>query len=294
MNMLLTTTGETGINLTRHPAIDTHEDIKRICKPIFTLFNITFFRYLRVYPDKSRIHLCTNPDWTSLFYSKGFYNIAWFDSSKMGEPKSVEILWDVKANTDDNIVGVEARNHFNFYHGMTIIRPQKSYYELYDIATHKDNVGINDLYVEHMDLFERFFFYFKDQARNLILDCEKNRIRLPNLVEVKKNLEENNCSLETKSINEFIQLTESKRFYINTESGDVYLTKKEVECIYWVLMGKSAEEISIILACSKRTIEIHLNNTKQKLGVTKITHATKIVFDSGIMDALKFDMEKIR
>jgi len=31
------------------------------------------------------------------------------------------------------------------------------------------------------------------------------------------------------------------KFYINTDNGDTYLTKKEVECVYWALMGKSTE-----------------------------------------------------
>lgn len=280
------------IDLSKHPAIESYEDIKKICRPIIDLFKITFFRYLRIYPDKSRIHLCTNPEWTSLFYSKGFYNIAWFDSNQLINPKSIEILWDVKANTDDNIVGIEARNHFNIHHGISIIRPQKSYYEVYDLATYKDNASINDLYLNNLDLFQRFFFYFKNQARTLLQECDKKRIKLPNLSEFKKEAE-NNIVNKSEDINIFLDSTKTNRFYINTVNGDIYLTKKETECIYWVLRGKSAEEIGMILKCSKRTIEIHINNIKKKLGVGKITQAIKIAIDSGVINVLKYDLERM-
>lgn len=290
--MLLANVGKNSFDLIKHPAIETHDEIKKICRPIFDLFEITFFRYLRVYPDNSRIHLCSNPDWTELFYAKGLYNVAWFDANKMVDPKSIEILWDVKASSDDNIVGLEARNHFNIHHGMSIIRPQKSYYEVYDLATHKNNQKINETYLNNLELFERFFFYFKDQARNILNRCEKNRIILPNLNKCLEIPNEKYNVTTNAAVDKFLKITDTKRFYINTFRGDVYLTKREIECIHWILMGKSAEEIGIILKCSKRTVEIHLNNTKHKLGVSKIAQVTKMVIDSGIMEASKFDWEK--
>ncbi len=64
----------------RSNVFNSHEDVRKICEPIFQLLELTFFRYLRIYKDLSRIHLCTHPEWSDNFYSKGFYNIAWFDA----------------------------------------------------------------------------------------------------------------------------------------------------------------------------------------------------------------------
>ncbi len=59
-----------GIDLIKHSATSSSQIIQDICAPIFNLLGATFFRYLRVYPDGSRIHLCTDPNWTEHFYSK--------------------------------------------------------------------------------------------------------------------------------------------------------------------------------------------------------------------------------
>lgn len=45
------------------------------------------------------------------------------------------------------------------------------------------------------------------------------------------------------------------------------LTKKEKECLFYVIQGKTAREISTIMCRSKRTIEMHINNIKQKFNV---------------------------
>ena len=42
------------------------------------------------------------------------------------------------------------------------------------------------------------------------------------------------------------------------------LTDCEIECINWLIKGKSAEEIGLILRLSRRTIESHINNIKKK------------------------------
>lgn len=45
------------------------------------------------------------------------------------------------------------------------------------------------------------------------------------------------------------------------------LTWREAECVYWVCLGKSDEEIGRILSISKKTANHHVESAKQKLGV---------------------------
>lgn len=45
------------------------------------------------------------------------------------------------------------------------------------------------------------------------------------------------------------------------------LTWREVECVYWVCLGKSDEEIGRILSISKKTANHHVEAAKTKLGV---------------------------
>ncbi len=50
---------------------------------------------------------------------------------------------------------------------------------------------------------------------------------------------------------------------------DNILSKRELECLFFLLRGKTAMQIADILFLSKRTVENHLANIKMKLGCNK-------------------------
>jgi LuxR family quorum sensing-dependent transcriptional regulator len=54
------------------------------------------------------------------------------------------------------------------------------------------------------------------------------------------------------------------------------LTPRELECMRWVALGKTDEEIGIILAISARTARFHVENAKKKLGVTTRVQAVAV------------------
>ncbi len=47
--------------------------------------------------------------------------------------------------------------------------------------------------------------------------------------------------------------------------GNLYLTKREFLCVTYMALGKTAEEIAIILSISKRTVETYIQNIKRKM-----------------------------
>lgn len=51
------------------------------------------------------------------------------------------------------------------------------------------------------------------------------------------------------------------------------LTKREVECLHWVAMGKSYGEISLILKISERTVKFHAQNIIKKMNAVNIKQA---------------------
>jgi DNA-binding response OmpR family regulator len=54
---------------------------------------------------------------------------------------------------------------------------------------------------------------------------------------------------------------------------DVQLNDREVEALTWVARGKTSAEIAQILALSKRTVDFHIDNARDKLGVSTRTEA---------------------
>lgn len=47
-----------------------------------------------------------------------------------------------------------------------------------------------------------------------------------------------------------------------------YLSRREIQCLQWLAAGKTLSEAATILGISERTLRFHVNNAKQKLGVS--------------------------
>lgn len=54
------------------------------------------------------------------------------------------------------------------------------------------------------------------------------------------------------------------------------LTTKELDCLRWVSLGKTAWETATIIGRSRRTVEFHLLNAMRKLGAVNKVHAAVI------------------
>lgn len=61
------------------------------------------------------------------------------------------------------------------------------------------------------------------------------------------------------------------------------LTPREVECLRWVLKGKSDTDISAILDISPTTVHFHIERVKRKLGVKTRTQAAAMVVSMGYL-----------
>jgi DNA-binding CsgD family transcriptional regulator len=65
--------------------------------------------------------------------------------------------------------------------------------------------------------------------------------------------------------------------------GTGALTAKELECLRWVSLGKTAWETAAIIGRSHRTVEFHLNNAVRKLDASNRVHAATIAIRLGLL-----------
>lgn len=61
------------------------------------------------------------------------------------------------------------------------------------------------------------------------------------------------------------------------------LTKRELEVLNWVMVGKSSWEISKITNCSEATVNFHIGNVRQKFGVSTRQQALVKAIGMGIL-----------
>lgn len=65
--------------------------------------------------------------------------------------------------------------------------------------------------------------------------------------------------------------------------ADAVLSEKELECLSWVSLGKTAWETAQIMGRSQRTVEFHLVNATRKLSASNKIHAAVIAVRRGLI-----------
>lgn len=72
-------------------------------------------------------------------------------------------------------------------------------------------------------------------------------------------------------------------YRLGTEYGNIYFTKREAECMVWLLKGKTINSVAGILNLSPRTVEYYIKNMKTKLGcrtkfeLIDLVHASEFI-----------------
>ena len=64
----------------------------------------------------------------------------------------------------------------------------------------------------------------------------------------------------------------------------VRLTAREIEVLNWLKEGKSSWEISMILRCSRRVVDFHVDNIKKKLNSTTRAQAIAMALHSSLIE----------
>ena len=64
----------------------------------------------------------------------------------------------------------------------------------------------------------------------------------------------------------------------------ITLSRRQVQCLYWVQEGKSAADIGVILGLSPRTVEEYLAKVCDKLGVRRRVQAVVSARRLGLLD----------
>lgn len=266
------------LDLTQHFSITSSDKVSKIIAPLTNAFDIKHFRYLKLYPNGSRILLSNYADCTRFYYEEGHYKKMWYDGASAKYLIEGWHIWDmmriIHSGGEISPLEKEINQLLNLYHGMTFITKGMGFYEIYTFDG--DNPHI---YQIDKKVLTHFILYFKEQAKKLLAYGEKEKIIIP----FKQTLDENDLHHENDKITAALKNMPINRYYLSGKYEGAYLTAKEVQCIYWLLQGKSAEEIAAIEGNSTKTIESHLENARRRLNCYKQTQLVRIILESGIL-----------
>lgn len=267
--------------------------IKSLTDPLIH-YDIGGFGCTRIYDDQTMLTLSDRPDvLEALYYS--------------GEVHCEDILTEMcpELLVNHYLLSTCRLSHtklfkflaacFNATYLFIFSKRKRNYYETYWFGCIHENEDYLRFCVNHTLLFDSFINYFlkesakliqthqKNPTRRLFSDKELLAARLEFLQE-KNRFEDyhRNGNLVKPGSSVFYD-PRRQRYYLPL-NHPVYFTAREMECAQWFGLGKSADEIAIILGVSRKTIENHLENMKKKLDSCKQTDLLRKLFSLKIIE----------
>lgn len=251
--------------LKKHPVFEHSEMINSICQPLVD-FGITYFSHGHLNAQGSLSFLSTCPHFIEVYLKKGYHE---YDLHKLTTPVDQQyVIWDSVKRKQQSAAMHEDFMSFGRGHTFSIIRNNGNTIDCFHFAGKLGYDSINDHYLNNIEILNTFILYFKDQvAKSKELACAYDmKINLSNTVG--GYLIETDEYFSQESRQKFNDMIALDRIYLN--GGHDYVTKREYECLHWFSLGKTTEEIAMIMQITARTVSAHIVNIKERLGCSNL------------------------
>ncbi len=248
--------------LKNHPILLEANAIQTLCQPLAEL-GITTFSHLRVFDEKRLTILCNHPKSFVNYMKKKYYEA---DPCISFQAEMLDfgqyLVWDYVECFGKTKEMLDDSTALDFKHVFTIIKKQEGIKDFYHFGTHLSYPGIQQLYLNNLDLLVRFIAFFNERVTQ-----EKS---LSKAYALSLNSEQTSSCVTIKGQNSFLSSAPEKRAAFlsslcKQSKLTQQLTSKEIACAFLLLEGKTAKEIAKVLALSHRTIEDRIRNIKDKL-----------------------------
>lgn len=236
------------------------KDVQHLIHSFPKKIRIHYFGWTRLYNDGYRASLTNRSDWVRHYYEQGYYNYAKCDRHPSCYQSGYTIwdLWDRDSKSHE-IISKDSRENFNLSHGVSFIRKNEIFADVFDFCSHASDYDINGYYINNVALFEEFIDFFYEKTF-LIKNAVDNKFEIKYDDSVDIHTEENDLVLIPITF-KTNQLLDIAHIDYKTEK----LTPRQIECLHFLVIGKTADEIALILGISKRTAEKHIEAIKIKL-----------------------------
>ncbi|WP_141650447.1 helix-turn-helix transcriptional regulator [Legionella massiliensis] len=259
--------------------------VSKIAQPLFESFDLTFFSY-KLSVNDNFIFLTNNYDWLKNCIDKNYV-----DYLSAYQPEHDTILWDA-INKDSPVIHVydDARHNYNIDHGLTIIKSSADREEHFNFATTCNNYQVNDFYLHHQEILERFILYFRDKAKKIIEIALEHAISLKDLGIIKNSLAKEEFYRE---IDYFIENTQIKMIQLPINNQIVELNYTLAHTAYYYLQGFSYKKIAKVMYVSAKTVEARMAKLRQIMNATNKSELfgllekpeVKAIFDLALLDS---------
>lgn len=229
-------------------------NVIKCCKILFSNTEVKGFIYARQYRDTRLALLTTYSEFTTALFR---------DSEQL----FLKTINNYMAQQDQDFVIISpekispsiAMTCHDYRIDTMLILLIKNHTKLeYFIFFHEIGTAISpQAYLNQINFYQQFSLYFKSKAGSLMRSAKLNK---QCTVLASKPVKNTSQEVGTEDI--------AKGLSVNFDNDPIF-TEKEIECACHLLLGKTAYEISVVMNISKRTVEKHIENMKDKVGVEK-------------------------
>ncbi len=250
-----------------HPFFTTREQIEQICKPLFLYTPFQYFDYQRYYFNGLHLSLASQTDFGYEIMKQDLLpSLEELQQNKSHYVclSSSLLLPELVIEKNKFIRNLDLSNEHKIYHRLYVNFNTPKYVEVFGFGLANSIHNITETFMNHTAAAERFCVYFREAARDLIIQMKPTMLRYDDF-EDHTFFKDLDFKTDSSYMN-FLHHIKLKSFHIQGKHGQCKLSEREIECLLWVSKNKTAKQISRILSLSPRTIESYLINLKNKMG----------------------------
>ncbi|WED44291.1 helix-turn-helix transcriptional regulator [Legionella cardiaca] len=233
--------------------------VNQTCKNLFNATGINHFSYVEVNKQGQFFWLGSDSDYLEKCINQDLVAIAPVSILKT-YPKAGFYLIDLyqEEYKQFSLPVFQLLNHFDYGHSFRIleITPEHSV-KLYSFDAPLEKHEINHIYINNLELLKKFNNYFEDKIAGIRGEIYLNQIKNLDYPEFE--------NLFNASLNESNPVKALPTdFY--SQDARIQITPREKEILFWYIKGKTSDETASLLNVSRRTIERHFENLREKFG----------------------------
>ncbi len=231
------------------------QEVSQITKPLAECVGLQHFSFKRTFKDKGKIYLFNHPSFYEHWFDNEYYQVSNKEEDISQYQDSVE-LW--VSLPDPHRLYEMARQVFDIGNGLIITRKNENYCDFFFFATDAKNTGMNNFYLTHLDILQKFVDYFYEDTQSIIQRITPERLLLPSLGNVSEYGGTDDFRSDVASLLPFIESNTTRTF------GYDKLTSREIEYLPFLTKGYSNKFIAAQLKLSERTVDDYIANIKYK------------------------------
>jgi len=173
----------------------------------------------------------------------------------------------------------DAAKYFSINNVISLINKGKTSCESFLFGSTLTTNDLTNYYLSNIGHLRNFTYYFKSKGNMLLEKMESNQLLIYNPPPPKKVISTINYH-NLKS--EFME--DVDKFYFDVDNKNLFLTRREIECAKYFFIGKTSEEVAMILGIAKKTVDKHIENIKKKLNCSKQSQLIAKLIKMGIFN----------